>query len=112
MGFMGPLFWTNFRWAGRCSRSGDAYFGLFFRYRRRMKIVSIPWQGEEKQMQHQATKLTFRVVQPDEIVEVKQEVKTAFFSGDEATIEDHYQDNENGAITTILRYEDGPVVGI
>jgi ribosomal protein S18 acetylase RimI-like enzyme len=58
------------------------------------------------------TSLTFRVVQPQEIAWVKQEVKTAFFSGDEDTIEEHFQDHENGASTTILGYEAGRLVGI
>jgi hypothetical protein len=63
-------------------------------------------------MKKQTTKLTFRVVQPNEIAAVKQEVKPVFFSGDEATIEDHFQDHENGASTTILGYELGRLVGI
>src|SRR5579862_1370972 len=63
-------------------------------------------------MERQATNLTFRVVQPDEIAAVKQEVKPVFFSGDETTIEDHFQDHENGASTTILGYEAERLVGI
>jgi predicted N-acetyltransferase YhbS len=58
------------------------------------------------------TQLTFRVVQPGEIAQVKQEVKEAFFSGDEATIDAHFEDHENGASTTILGCEDGRLVGI
>jgi ribosomal protein S18 acetylase RimI-like enzyme len=60
----------------------------------------------------QGTKLTFRVVRPGEIAQVKQEVKEAFFSGDEATINANFEDHENGASTTILGYEDGRLVGI
>jgi GNAT superfamily N-acetyltransferase len=58
------------------------------------------------------TRLTFRVVQPQEIAQVKQEVKEAFFSGDEATINANFEDHENGASTTILGYEAGRLVGI
>ncbi len=58
------------------------------------------------------TPLTFQVVQPDEIAQVKQEVKAAFFSGDQATIDDNFRDHENGASTTILGYESGRLVGI
>jgi hypothetical protein len=58
------------------------------------------------------TQLTFKVVQPGEIVEVKRVVKSAFFSRDEATIDAHFEDHENGASTTILGYEDGRLVGI
>src|SRR5437762_13271556 len=58
------------------------------------------------------TKLTFRVVQPQEIAQVKQEVKEAFFSGDEATIDANFEDHEDGASTTILGYEAGRLVGI
>jgi GNAT superfamily N-acetyltransferase len=56
--------------------------------------------------------LRFRVIQPDEIAEVKREVKVAFFSGDEATIDAHFEDHENGASTTILAYETERLVGI
>src|SRR5579862_4513084 len=63
-------------------------------------------------MERQATNLTFRIVQPDEIAAVKEEVKPVFFSGDEATIEDHFQEHENGASTTLLGYEAGRLVGI
>lgn len=58
------------------------------------------------------TPLTFRVVLPDEIDSVKREVKSVFFSGDDATIEDHFQEHEDGASTTILGYEVGRLVGI
>jgi GNAT superfamily N-acetyltransferase len=57
-------------------------------------------------------KLDFRVVRPDEIASVKQEVKEAFFSGDEVSIDEHFQDHANGASTTILGYEAGRLVGI
>jgi ribosomal protein S18 acetylase RimI-like enzyme len=57
-------------------------------------------------------KLVFRVVQPHELASVKQEVKEAFFSGDDAIIEDHFQEHENAASTTILGYEAGRLVGI
>jgi len=60
----------------------------------------------------QKSTLTFRVVQPHEIAQVKQEVKGAFFSGDEATIDENFEDHENGASTTILGYEAGRLVGI
>ena len=63
-------------------------------------------------MARQAAQLTFRVVQPEEITAVKQEVRLVFFSGDEATIEDNFQDHENGESTTILGYEAGRLVGI
>jgi len=63
-------------------------------------------------MLRQATQLTFRGVRPDEIVAVKEEVRSVFFLGDEATIEGHFQDHENGASTTILGYEAGRLVGI
>ena len=63
-------------------------------------------------MEKQITNLTFRIVQPNEIAAVKQEVKSAFFSGDEATIDAHFQDHENGAGTTILGYEADRLVGI
>ena len=56
--------------------------------------------------------LSFHVVQPDEINQVNQEVKLAFFSGDEATIDSHFEDHENGDSTTILGYEAGRLVGI
>src|SRR5579862_9786446 len=69
-------------------------------------------QGERNGMERQTTKLTFRVVQPHEIEAVKQEVKVAFFSGDEATIEANFQDHDNGESTTILGYEAGRLVGI
>jgi ribosomal protein S18 acetylase RimI-like enzyme len=58
------------------------------------------------------TPLTFRVVQPDEIAWAKREVKRAFFSGDDATIDANFEDHENGASTTILGYEAGRLVGI
>ena len=63
-------------------------------------------------METQETTLTFRVVSPQEIAQVKQEVKAAFFSGDEATIEAHFEEHENGDSTTILGYEAGRLVGI
>lgn len=63
-------------------------------------------------IEEQAMNLTFRVVRPDEITAVKQEVKPVFFSGDEAVIEQHFQDHENGASTTILGYEGERLVGI
>jgi GNAT superfamily N-acetyltransferase len=56
--------------------------------------------------------LTFRTVQPHEIAQVKREVKEAFFSGDDATINDHFQYHENGESTTILAYELARLVGI
>lgn len=56
--------------------------------------------------------LTFRVVQPDEIAQVRQEVKTVFFSGDDKTINENFEDHENGASTSILGYEAGRLVGI
>jgi GNAT superfamily N-acetyltransferase len=56
--------------------------------------------------------LTFKVVLPEQISQVKKEVKTAFFSGDDAIIDAHFQDHENGESTTILGYEDGRMVGI
>ncbi len=56
--------------------------------------------------------LTFRHIQPLEIAWAKQEVKHAFFSGDEAVIDDHFQDHENGESATILGYEQDRLVGI
>lgn len=69
-------------------------------------------RDKERLLEKQTGKLTFRVVQPSELAAVKQEVKTAFFSGDEATIEENFQDHANGASTTILGYEAGRLVGI
>ena len=56
--------------------------------------------------------LTFRIVEPQEVAQVKQEVKEAFFSGDDATIDAHFQEHENGVSTTILGYEAGRLVGV
>lgn len=63
-------------------------------------------------METRETPLVFRVVQPHEIADVKEEVKSVFFSGDESTIEGHFQDHANGASMTILGYEAGRLVGI
>ena len=56
--------------------------------------------------------LNFRVVSPQAIAEAKQEVKAVFFSGDEAAIDAHFEEHENGASTTLLGYEAGRLVGI
>jgi GNAT superfamily N-acetyltransferase len=56
--------------------------------------------------------MTYRRVEPHELEQVKQEVKEAFFSGDEAEINVNFQDHEDGSSTTILGYEDGRLVGI
>jgi GNAT superfamily N-acetyltransferase len=63
-------------------------------------------------METPGTRLTFRVVQPQEIAQAKQEVVAAFFSGDHALIDAHFADHENGASTTILGYEAGRLAGI
>ena len=63
-------------------------------------------------MQPSIPALTFRVVQPNEITPVKHEVKPAFFSGDDPSIDAHFEDHENGLSTTILGYEAERLVGI
>jgi ribosomal protein S18 acetylase RimI-like enzyme len=69
-------------------------------------------RGKKMTIEKPGMKLTFRVVQPEEIAQVKQEVKEAFFSGDEATINANFEDHEDGSSTTILGYEAGRLVGI
>jgi GNAT superfamily N-acetyltransferase len=63
-------------------------------------------------VEREGAKLRFRVVSPQEIAHVKQEVKAAFFSGEETTINAHFEDHENGESTTILGYESERLVGI
>ena len=63
-------------------------------------------------MEKPETGLSFRVVSPEELTQVKQEVKAVFFSGDDAEVEANFVEHENGASTTILGYEAGRLVGI
>jgi GNAT superfamily N-acetyltransferase len=63
-------------------------------------------------MESAGARLTFRVVQPYQVAQAKQEVKVAFFSGDPVEIDTNFADHENGASTTILGYEAGRLVGI
>lgn len=56
--------------------------------------------------------MTFRIITPEELEPAKQEIQEAFFSGDRAEIDAHFEGYEDGFSTSILGYEDGRLVGI